>query len=47
MSPKIRGTEWGIRITVTLTPEEERQLSDISGAVIVYHAGGTRAKGYF
>jgi len=46
MPVKIRGTQWSIRITMTLSDDEERQLNDISGAVIVYHAGGTRAGGF-
>jgi len=46
MPVKVKGTEWGIRITMSLTDDEERQLSDISGAVIVYHAGGTRKGGF-
>lgn len=46
MPVKIKGTEWGIRITMSLTDDEERQLTDISGAVIVYHAGGNRKGGF-
>lgn len=46
MPVKVKGNEWAIRITMVLTDEEEKNLCDISGSVIVYHAGGSRKGGF-
>lgn len=46
MPSKVIGSEWGIRVTMTLTDEEEASLAALEGFIIVYHAGGTRAKGF-
>lgn len=45
MAPRIAGTIWAIRITMSLTPEEEA-LFNIPNMVCVYHAGGSRTKKY-
>lgn len=46
MPRRVAGPIWAIRITATLTPEEE-VLFKIPNTVCVYHAGGSRAKGLF
>lgn len=46
MPYRVAGTIWAIRITKTLTPEEE-VLFKIPNTVCVYHAGGTRRKDLF
>lgn len=46
MPPIIKSQEWGIRITMTLTEEEELTLATLQDAVIVYHAGGSRKGGF-
>lgn len=42
MAPRIVGTIWAIRITATLTSEEEAQFK-IPNTVCVYHGAGTRS----
>lgn len=43
MPRRVAGPIWAIRLTMTLTPEEERELS-IPNMVCVYHAGGSRGR---